>query len=1270
MEHRITWPASRIGRTADSRATKDGDSSHPLRAFFVFLLCFLATAQVVLPVPGASGSILIDDFEDISDWSGLKKESLLVQAGKGSGRWENHPVSKSIRKTFSPSLDASALDYVRFWLYSGTANNAMIELIFDSENSADAAGWDYFRYPIQVNWSGWKLLRIPLGSFLVARNPVGWKKINYVQFSSDGWDHAPLPDTLLILDDMSFGAGIITEIDYQPYFCRTDFCYDFTLLLTERFGIARSLSFQVNPPAQDGVFVTFPSSTLLLPAGGREPIQVTVVIPESRILSASPLSSYAFRLSLREGDSEVDEARLLAVSPAKLPARSNPRTLLEAEDFSRMKRWRQEQPWAEKAMAAIIQSADDWPQKYNRTYFLSQWALPPEGGQWGMWYLCPNSSTYLRYEGPGRHVCPTDGKAYRGWPYDQVIYARMHDDLAGAARDLGLAYRLTGESRYAQSCAEILRAYADRYLSYALHDNNNKNSRSGGRVHSQTLDEAIWLISMAWAYDLIADSTALRQEDLVPITRSLLRAAASTLSRNPAGASNWQSWHNAALGAVGLALQDPPILQQALLDPLNGFLFQMKNSVTRDGFWYEGSWGYHFYALSAHSYLAEMSARAGLDLFAEPSLRAMFESPLSFAMPDGNLPLFNDSGPVTLLSRDTLYESAFLRYGDPAFLAPLGQRDRGREALFWGAESLPSGGKPGMSSQLFPAAGYGVLRVDSSSNPMYLALDFGPHGGGHGHYDKLGLIFFARGMVMGVDPGTQSYAAPTHETWDKQTIAHNTVVVDGKSQSAAEGTLHHFRALPGLGWMAADAGSAYSSARLLRTLWMTPEYVLDLFRIQSLDGREHDVDWVYHNSGVFSCSLPLAAYSGLPSQNGYQHLSKPAAIQTDARFLGTFDASTPPGTAIGTIYTSSTGIGATFTLQRDPVFRGQGSGRMTYDFSSATGYVLFSYAPAQTFPEAPATFRLALYGDGSGHPLTLRANDSSDERFSCSLGSIDWTGWKVVSTPPIASCSHFLGNENGIFDAPLKLVSVQVGYQSGRPPAGTLYADDLTLAYPLAGEQILADFETDIRGVRLQMLGEKGTTIVAGEGLGPDAKVPVPFLLARRRAESTAFATLLEPFGSRPADAVLEKLFVTTDPAEKQEAFLVTSATFRDRFFSATQGQSGEKHVFGSASCDGRLCFIRRSPEGGLRRLVLGDGSLLEEEGLILLQSAERLESLQADYEGTSVYLFASGSLPKSLRLWCPAARDIFLNRSRLPFQRDGSYAILAISNPHDRRRK
>ena len=48
--------------------------------------------------------------------------------------------------------------------------------------------------------------------------------------------------------------------------------------------------------------------------------------------------------------------------------------------------------------------------------------------------------------------------------------------------------------------------------------------------------------------------------------------------------------------------------------------------------------------------------------------------------------------------------------------------------------------------------------------------------------------------------------------------------------------------------------------------------------------------------------------------------------------------------------------------------------------------------------------------------------------------------------------------------------------------------------------------------MHLRMLGAAGTTVVTGNGLGPDLRVPVPFVMARRKGASAQFISVHEPF--------------------------------------------------------------------------------------------------------------------------------------------------------------
>src|SRR5207248_8651385 len=90
--------------------------------------------------------------------------------------------------------------------------------------------------------------------------------------------------------------------------------------------------------------------------------------------------------------------------------------------------------------------------------------------------------------------------------YDDVAIMHRHDQIADAAGDLGHVYRITGDKRYADKSREILLAYADRYLTYALHNKDRKSVIGGVRVASQTLTEATWLIKVIHAADCVWDT--------------------------------------------------------------------------------------------------------------------------------------------------------------------------------------------------------------------------------------------------------------------------------------------------------------------------------------------------------------------------------------------------------------------------------------------------------------------------------------------------------------------------------------------------------------------------------------------------------------------------------------------------------------------------------------------------------------------------------------------------------------------------------------------
>ncbi|MDP6933363.1 MAG: alginate lyase family protein, partial [Myxococcota bacterium] len=908
----------------------------------------------------AHADTVVEDFEDVSDWSELQAEADTVLVGEGAGLWDDHETRTSIRRTFDEPLDASDAAFVSMLVWSQTATEAGLQWGFGSEDEDDEEGADYYSTEVTVDWTGWRYLKLALDEWTVARSPLGWDTLDGAWVYADGWGHTPDPDTVLVLDDLRIAQGIIETVDVTTGWSGDDHQHHWQIAVQGEADT--TLSVLVLAPDDLPTAFSDPG-TVTLDADGAGVLEAELWLDAELLDSLEPLQNWSVQVLLLDETGVRDgfDARV----GVPLAPRDAPRFLLDAADVSAILDKADTEPWAQASLSTLLEDAETWVAEYEETYGTDGAQIPPEGGQWSQYYYCPDHDVSLDHE-DGAHVCPTDGVEWTGWPYDEVIYTKRHADLSEGALLSALAWQLTGEDAHAEQAVEVLTGYAAIYGELQIHDKQDETSVSGGRVMAQTLDESGWLIRVAWAVDLLADSDAWTEEERAWVVRDVLRASAQTVARYDAEESNWQSWHNAAIGAVGLTLEDWALVADAV-EGISGLEFQLDEGVLGDGLWHEGSWGYHFYALRPLTMLAEGAERAGLDSWSHPSLAPMFTLPATFAMPDGGLPAFNDSSAMSVTSWPGLYELAYARLGDADLLAPLDPDDRAigstgwpyqLGALLWGEATLPETADQARSSEVFEASGYAVLRATSAAGDQtYVALDFGDHGGWHGHYDKLGFVSFAQGQVMGLDPGYLSYALDTHTTWEKTSVAHNTVILDETSQAEATGALVDFVGGDHVSMARATGGEAYPGVSLDRTLVLAGDWMLDRFVVQSEAGTEHTVDWAYHQPGGLQVSLELDEVPSLAGSEGYQHLEAAASTTTDQTWTASWW--TDFATDHGSTWCSDEAASASLTLQADTEDATDGSwvAVLGYDFTGAEddAYVIYTLDLPDDLPtdEAP-----------------------------------------------------------------------------------------------------------------------------------------------------------------------------------------------------------------------------------------------------------------------------------------------------------------------------
>jgi len=550
----------------------------------------------------------------------------------------------------------------------------------------------------------------------------------------------------------------------------------------------------------------------------------------------------------------------VAVPPARRHLPPHPRLMVSGAELAAARTRVRREAWAKALLAELEKAAAEELAKGIR--------IPDTGGQCEHWYACPVHGASLRMEGPRRHVCPVDGKVFTGWPYDAVAVALEHKRLRRLVRDFALLYGLTGDRRWAEPVRRILLGYADRYASYPLRDIEEMPGR-GGKAWAQSLDEAVWLVHLVQAADLVWNT--LSEEERERFLSRLVRPAVNGVLRpQQLRFHNIQCWHNAAIGLSGYLMGDRDMISEAV-DGARGYWYQLRHMVNQDGQWREGSWGYHFYALEPLTALAEAAHHCGENLYSD-ALRSMFLAPIHAAMPDATLPAFNDSQRLSLGTRD-IYEIAFRRFSDASMAVPLSRQERaGFRALLYGVRPLPDVKQQRVESGILTDSGYAILARAKGGSVAWVCVKYGPHGGDHGHYDKNSLVFYHNGSMILDDPGVGAYLTPLTDGWFKTTVAHNTACVEQQSQAEATGRVVRFHGRGPVPMCLTDAGEALGRVRFRRAVYLLSENglaVLDLFHAG--DGQARLLDLFWHPSGSW-----LHAPRGKPvpaeDRRGYRYL--------------------------------------------------------------------------------------------------------------------------------------------------------------------------------------------------------------------------------------------------------------------------------------------------------------------------------------------------------------------------------------------------------------
>ena len=319
------------------------------------------------------------------------------------------------------------------------------------------------------------------------------------------------------------------------------------------------------------------------------------------------------------------------------------------------------------------------------------------------------------------------------------------------------------------------------------------------------------------------------------------------------------------------------------------------------------------------------------------TVKAIFDSPFYEAFSDGSLVRLGNSY-ADRLERTRCYEPAYRAYEDPKFAWLLRQgvkfarpiagggyltpeqiataekkaertgdaprRPLGPLELLWLVPELPLGkfdhsedttvgvtGRHENHCTLLPNGGITVLREDVAPESVGVQMTYGDWGSAHTHPELLAITVSADGHLVIPEVRYHSYGHEDFLSWDRQSIAHNTVTVDEVSQypqdipdpwvierngKQARGRPLFFHASDRLKAFGAECDAAYEGVLLSRAVALLGSTIVDFYRCTSRG--DHTYDYALHIDGALAdstVSLSEPAEGSVSGNLGYEHLLAP-----------------------------------------------------------------------------------------------------------------------------------------------------------------------------------------------------------------------------------------------------------------------------------------------------------------------------------------------------------------------------------------------------------
>ncbi|WP_286813905.1 MULTISPECIES: alginate lyase family protein [unclassified Maribacter] len=497
----------------------------------------------------------------------------------------------------------------------------------------------------------------------------------------------------------------------------------------------------------------------------------------------------------------------------------------------------------------------------------------------------------------------------------------------------GVLYQILDDAKYAKYVKDMLMQYEAMYKTLPLHPKTRSYAR--GKLFWQCLNDSNWLVYVSQAYDCIYDY--LDKAERKKLEKNLFRPFADHISVDSPQfyqrVHNHSTWGNAAVGMIGLVMNDKELIDRALYgikgvsldktakdddggflnkDGKAGFLANIEEPFSPDGYYNEGPY-YQRYAMYPFLIFAEglHNVKPELKIFEykDGVLLKSIDALLNLSDADGDFFPLNDGQKGMSYYNNALVTAVDISYyfgnQDPGLLSIAAKQNKvllddtglavalgvknGKAQPFEKKSINLSDGPEGKQG------GVGILRSDG----LELVFKYASQGSSHGHYDKLSYSYYENGNEVLQDYGLARFVnieqkgggnyLKENKTWAKQTVAHNTLVQNEQSHYQGKydiGSKYHPNlylfdsSQENIQIVSATETNAYPGTKMQRTMAIIKQdgfekpFMLDILKVTSDSTNQYDLPFYFMGQVVktnVDYKIPNTL-EPLGEHNGYQHL--------------------------------------------------------------------------------------------------------------------------------------------------------------------------------------------------------------------------------------------------------------------------------------------------------------------------------------------------------------------------------------------------------------